>query len=198
MQNERQWHHYYTWQKTTIQGRWKNSEGAKQIFWYETGRHFKVLKDQDQFKEKNKKFAKRIKADAQTKSRYRNNQVQYDLNNSTVDQLDDLAKLRIKKGSWNDKKSNGGHKKQKWIKIGDKSTRWVENFDWICLDSTASNSEDNKNLAEARALKKQHICSKTYHTFSSSAQWFWNAQENTEFQVQRGPGFTTLCNQPQQ
>ena len=97
MQNERQWHHYYTWQKTTIQGRWKNSEGAKQIFWYETGRHFKVLKDQDQFKEKNKKFAKRIKADAQTKSRYRNNQVQYDLNNSTVAQLDDLSKLRIKK-----------------------------------------------------------------------------------------------------
>ena len=52
-----------------------------------------AIKDQDQFKKKNKKFAKRIKADAQTKSRYRSNQVQYDLNNSTVAQLDDLSKL---------------------------------------------------------------------------------------------------------
>ena len=63
----------------------------------ELKKHFDMklnaIKDQDQFKKKNKKFAKRIKADAQTKSRYRSNQVQYDLNNSTVAQLDDLSKL---------------------------------------------------------------------------------------------------------
>ena len=52
-----------------------------------------AIKDQDQFKKNNKKFAKRIKVNAQTKSRYRSIQVQYDLNNSTVAQLDDLSKL---------------------------------------------------------------------------------------------------------
>ena len=65
-------------------------------------------------------------------------------------------------------------------------------------ESTTSDFEKGKKSAEARVLKKWRISIKTYHALSSSAQWFWNAQENTEFQVQRGPGFTTFCNQPQQ
>ena len=65
-------------------------------------------------------------------------------------------------------------------------------------ENTTSDFEKGKKSAEARALKKWRISIKTYHALSSSAQWFWNAQENTEFQVQRGPGFTTFCNQPQQ
>ena len=43
------------------------------------------------------------------------------------------------------KKSNGGHKKQKWIKIGDKSTRWVENFEYVS-ESTTSDLENGKKI----------------------------------------------------
>ena len=74
-----------------------------------------AIKDQDRVTKKNKKFVKRIKTDALTKSRCRSNQVHYDLNNSTVAQLDDLPKLPIKKGSRYDKKSNSGHNKEKRI-----------------------------------------------------------------------------------
>ena len=70
-------------------------------------------------------------------------------------------------------------------------------------ESTTSDLENGKKIGWGKSasetfLSKARISIKTYHAFSSSAQWFWYAQENTEFQVQRGPGFTTFCNQPQQ
>lgn len=52
--------------------------------------------------EENEKLAKRIKTDPQPKLLYRSNQVQYEFNNSTVAQLDDVSNLlkkSIKKGS---------------------------------------------------------------------------------------------------
>ena len=52
----------------------------------------------DQFTEKNGRLARRMKTDAQPKLCYSYDQVQHDLNNSTVAQLDDLLML-IKKQS---------------------------------------------------------------------------------------------------
>ena len=72
--------------------------------------HMSIIKNM----EENEKLAKRTKTDPQPKLPCRSNQVQYEFNISTVTQLDDVSNLlkkkSMKKGSWNDKKSNGGHK----------------------------------------------------------------------------------------
>ena len=47
--------------------------------------------------EENEKLAKRIKTDPQPKLPYTSNQVQYEFNNSTVTQLDDVSNLLKKK-----------------------------------------------------------------------------------------------------
>ena len=64
--------------------------------------------------------------------------------------------------------------------------------------SLASNLEDKRKIKseEARALKIQRISANTDRAFSSPAVQFRNTLENAEFQVQRGPGYTTFCNQP--
>ena len=58
-------------------------------------------------------------------------------------------------------------------------------------ESTTSDFEKGKKLAEARALKKRCISIKTYHVLSSSAQWFWNAQEN-RISSSEGPRFYNI------
>ena len=64
--------------------------------------------------------------------------------------------------------------------------------------SLASNLEDKRKIKseEARALKIQRISANTDRAFSSPAVQFRNTLENAEFQVQRGPRYTTFCNQP--
>ena len=70
---------------------------------------------------------------------------------------------------------------------------------WMNMYQAVATQKIKKNKsAEARALKIQRISTNTDRAFSSSTERFRSAQENAELQVQRGPGYTKFCNQPQQ
>ena len=84
--------------------------------------------------------------------------------------------------------------RNKLIKPADKLPGGWKNVDEYVPDSLGSNSEEERNIksAEATALKRQRISTNTDSDFSRSTQRFRNAQENTEFQVRRSPGYTTF------
>ena len=130
---------------------------------------FSMIKDylQDKLEEKSKQFEEKIKVDKQvTQLHFKGNQKQYEFN-AEIDRMldkikkenqkDDRAKSKIKKIIEESKALI--HKRQKLIRIADKSKDgWyvVEEYE---PDELASGSEDDKRLKKAReaASKKRKV-----------------------------------------
>ena len=119
---------------------------------------------QQQFSKENEKLAKRMKTDSKYNFRFKSNQIQFDFNESNSDKVDTIVKL-IKNGSQK-RASNLAksikediEKRNKLLKIADKSIAEWGTADEYLSDDLASDSEDDRKIkaAERRPLQKQNI-----------------------------------------
>ena len=152
---------------------------------------------QQKFSKENEKYAKRMKTDSKYKFRYKSNQIQFDFNESICDKGDTIFKL-IKNGSQKRASKLAKsikediEKRNKLLKIADKSIAGWGTVEEYLSDDLASDSEDDRKIkaAERRALQKQNIRRTNQRSSATTIKRPPSKPANSQFRnVQQGDTF---------
>ena len=106
---------------------------------------------QQQFSKENEKLTKRMKKDSKYKFRYKRNQIQFEFNESIYDKVDTVVKL-TKNGSQNRASKLAKsikediEKRNKFLKIANKSIAGWGTVEEYLSDDLASDSEDDRKI----------------------------------------------------
>jgi len=131
---------------------------------------------QTKFEEDSLNLAKRFKKEPEQSFRYKGNKQQFDFNKSVISELVSLKRL-IKAGSVNraskalDSSISIMEKRNKLIKMADRSVAGWGIVEEYLTDDLASNSDDEKKIkaAETRALRKREKTKSKNLNFSRSS-----------------------------